>query len=249
MPKVFIGTSGWQYSHWRGNFYPPDLPYKYWLKFYAKHFNTVEVNSSFYRHTRASTFEKWVSETPNDFVFSVKGNRFITHIKRLKDCEDLVEIFFENLKPLLATRAKSAAKHVVLWQLPPSLKAEKERLKEFIKFLPKSFRHAFEFRHPSWTTDTIKRNFKSLMLEFAVVLQDWKDWPIFEEAMGDFVYVRFHGKDQLYASGYSKEELAIWSEKMQKWMKEGKDVYAYFNNDALGYAVPNAQTLKSLMGL
>lgn len=243
----YIGTSGWQYRHWRGNFYLSDLPQKDWLRFYSERFNTVEVNSSFYRQTKASTFKKWKSEVPDGFTFSVKGNRFITHIKRLKDCNKPLEVFFENAKVLIDKSKTVGSKHVILWQLPPSLKKDVERLRKFIELLPKDFRHAFEFRHKSWDRESVCKALDSGKNEVSLVLQDWKDWPVYEENFGAFVYLRFHGRDQLYTSGYSDEELEKWSQKMQKWINEGFDVYSYFNNDALGYAVPNALKLKEMI--
>lgn len=286
MGNVCIGTSGWQYSNWRGSFYPENLPQKDWLRYYSKYFETVEVNSSFYRQTRASTFKKWQEETPPGFTFAVKGNRFITHIKRLKDCEEPLKVFFENVRTLLDAEVEGrnrlvlqrkrpnasrldtvsdldrtrrattlpASKHAILWQLPPSLKLDILRLEEFLKLLPKNFRHAFEFRHESWID---KDTFLTLLhkgVKSTIVFQDWKDWPRIMDYMDviglhgldelPFIYLRFHGKDVLYTSNYTDEELKDWAGKIKKWLKEGKDVYAYFNNDAAGYAIPNALTLK-----
>ncbi len=262
----YIGTSGWQYSHWRGNFYPADLPYKEWLKFYSKHFNSVEINSTFYRQTRLSTFKKWSTEVPPNFIFSVKGNRFITHIKRLKDCEAALKIFFDSASVLVDSKKNADRKHVVLWQLPPSLKKDRERLKTFLDLLSRTdsaflFRHTFEFRHASWVDSGVFEILINSKIEANVCFQDWKDWPrIFEDEKVftkyekdlnklPFVYVRFHGKKVLYTSGYSREDLAYWAKSMQEWNNGGKDVYAYFNNDALGYAVENARTLKGFLGL
>lgn len=244
--KAYIGTSGWQYGNWRGIFYPENLPYSKWLEFYSRFFDTVEVNSSFYRQTRASTFKKWQEETPKDFVFAVKGNRFITHIKRLKDVKTPLKIFFEN------TGVLSGGRHAILWQLPPSLKKDIQRLRQFLSLLenlPQAtrLRHAFEFRHETWVDDEVFTTLQRCAVACTAVLQDWKDWPILPEPVGSFVYVRFHGNKILYTSGYSKKELEEWAIKMREWLKEGKDVYAYFNNDAAGFAVPNAKSLKELI--
>ena len=244
MPNVYIGTSGWQYSHWRGNFYPSELTQKNWLRYYSTYFDTVEVNSSFYRQPRASTFEKWKSEVPAGFTFSIKGNRFITHIKRLKDCKEPLKILFDSTNSL---KLKTNNYHVILWQLPPSLKKDTERLRAFLELLPDSFRHAFEFRHETWEDDEVFEVIEREERKCAVVLQDWHEWPIFEDPVGKFVYVRFHGKDMLYSSNYSNYDLEVWAKKMQEWKSKGLDVYAYFNNDALGYAAPNAQILKKMV--
>lgn len=258
MSKIYIGTSGWQYKHWRGNFYPESLPQKDWLRYYSKQFDSVEVNSSFYRQTKTSTFKKWLEETPKNFVFSIKGNRFITHIKRLKDCKEPIRVFFDNTKPLTNHKVSPESeifesrrlitKHVVLWQLPPSFKKDIERVKNFIKLLPSTFRHAFEFRHNTWTGNLAGKAVKSERLDTAAVLQDWKDWPTYDKPIGNFVYIRFHGKDKLYTSGYSEKVLANWAKKVREWKESGFDIYAYFNNDAMGWAPKNARTLKKKVG-
>lgn len=248
--RTYIGTSGWQYSHWRGSFYPQDLPQKDWLKFYAQHFKTVEVNSSFYRQTKAATFQKWQEEVPKNFVFAIKGNRFLTHIKRLKDCEEPLKIFFEALSPLRGRTSDEVrpprGKDVILWQLSPRLKQDLPRLESFLKLLPGNFRHAFELRHQSWiggSTWKILRKYN-----VAVVFQDWQEWPQIREMTADFVYLRFHGNRVLYSSEYTEEELKTWAGNIKKWLRQGQDVYAYFNNDALSYAVPNARRLQELVG-
>ncbi len=291
MPNVFIGTSGFSYHHWRGNFYPQDLPQNEWFLYYTKYFDTVEINTTFYRQIKKETFIKWRKIAGQNFVFALKGNRFITHIKKLKNCQKEVERFFEVAKGLETqvslfskTRAKVSVKskqnthllselpirnintksklslttgqyfskrmsstslNVVLWQLPPGMAFDKFRLKKFLAILPETFRHAFEFRNKSWRTEeafSLLRKFNAV-----VVFQDYPDWPMTEEVTADFVYLRFHGRTSLYSSCYTKKELSLWAEKIKKWLGQGKDVYAYFNNDALGYAVENAQTLKKIM--
>lgn len=244
MARAYIGTSGWQYGGWKGLFYPQTLPQKDWLRYYSKYFDTVEVNSTFYRQTRASTFKKWLAETARDFIFAVKGSRFITHIKRLGDAGDAVKLFFENAGVLEERKGP----HVVLWQLPPSLKSNTQRLREFVKLLPKSFRHAFEFRHKTWLRDDTWKTLRGAPVECSAVLQDWRDWPVLPEPVGKFVYIRLHGRERLYASNYSDEELRKWAIRIKGWLKKKLDVYVYFNNDAEGYAVPNARRLRELLG-
>ena len=246
MPKVFFGTSGFMYPHWKGHFYPKNVLRKDWFGYYTKQFDTVELNVSFYRLPKKETFANWRKKAGppsanrrSGFVFSIKGSRYITHVKRLKDCQEAVKRFFE------AANAVKNGKDIVLWQLPPRMKANSERLEGFLNTLPRSWRHAFEFRSSTWLTVKIfelLRRYKA-----AIVFQDFPDWPITEEVTTDFVYLRFHGRTHLYTSGYSKKELEEWSRKIDKWMSRGLDIYAYFNNDALCYAVENARTLKELV--
>lgn len=256
MSKLFVGTSGFSYNHWRGVFYPRDLLQKEWLRYYTKYFDTVEINATFYHQMKKETFKNWREIVGSDFVFSIKGSRFITHIKRLKDCQEPVERFFKAVEGLtneevLGERRKVTQKgrlqsslDVILWQLSPGMKVNAKRLAEFLIILPQTWRHAFEFRHESWLD---KKIFK-VIRDFgaAVVFQDYPGWPITEEVTADFVYLRFHGRQALYSSCYTKKELKKWVKKIEDWMKKGLDVYAYFNNDALGYAVKNAKTLKKL---
>ncbi|MBU3957338.1 DUF72 domain-containing protein [Patescibacteria group bacterium] len=247
MAEVWIGTSGFSYPHWgKGVFYPPDLPQRDWFLYYTKQFDTVELNVSFYRLPKKETFVNWREKAGPKFVFAVKGSRFITHIKRLKDCQEPVKRFFEAASLLLGDRTSHQVgpRQVVLWQLPPRYKANLERLSQFLKLLPKNWRHTFEFRNESWLTDEIYKILKKH--KAAIVFQDNPGWPITEKITADFVYLRFHGKTHLYSSCYTENELKEWAKKIKNWQKEGLDCYAYFNNDALGYAVENAQALKQL---
>lgn len=249
MAAIYIGTSGWQYAHWRGNFYPEDLPTSRWLTYYSDCFNTVEVNSSFYHQVRAATFKKWQKQTPKYFVFSLKGHRFITHIKRLKD-KSSVDIFLKNVQVL----RKRDKPHVILWQFPPNFVKDTNRLKTFVQVLPNQFRHAFEFRHKSWVSKDTKLILEKAGVQTTIVIQDWKAWPQerdYLQTLGkswvtdfSFVYIRFHGKTVLYASNYPDSELETWAEKIKEWRQEGLDVYAYFNNDACGFAAKNAKRLQ-----
>jgi len=253
MADVFIGTSGFSYSHWKGVFYPQNLPQKDWFEFYCQNFSTVEINSSFYHLSKKTTFEKWRREAGSNFVFSVKGWRWITHIKKLKNCQEEVRKFFEGANGLKAKSLKLKSKNynlnlknkdIILWQLPPNLAFDELRLKKFLELLPGNWHYAFELRHQSWGNEKtweILRQYNA-----AVVFQDYPEWPIFEEITADFVYLRFHGKTNLYSSCYTKEELKEWAEKIKIWLGQGLDVYAYFNNDAMGWAVENAKTLKIL---
>ena len=240
MAKAYIGTSGFSYDDWMGVFYPEDLLRAKWLGYYSKNFSTVELNVTFYRLPKPKTFGKWRKETPKDFRFSLKGSRFITHIKRLLDPEEPVGRFMESAEPL---RDKIA---VTLWQLPPGFKADPERLKEFLSVLrPYGFRHAFEFRNETWLAKDVISN---LQAEGAALCS--ADWPPFLDDIpvtADFVYIRRHGQGGSYATSYSDEELRRDARRIRKYLKGGKDVFIYFNNDAAGYAAQNALTLKKML--
>jgi uncharacterized protein YecE (DUF72 family) len=242
--NLYVGTSGYNYSHWRERFYPPGLPSQAWLGFYAERFNTVELNVTFYRQPRPRTFEGWRLATPADFRFAVKGHRLITHLRRLRDVADAVAVFFKGAAVLEEKLA------VVLWQLPPGLRADPGLLSAFCALLKENpvaarVRHAFEFRHRSWfapaTCDILTAG------KFALCIADSPRWPRAEEVTADFVYLRFHGGERLYRSRYALDELAGWARKIRAWLEEGRDVYAYFNNDAEGHALANAGELRTLV--
>jgi uncharacterized protein YecE (DUF72 family) len=241
----FIGTSGYNYPHWwNGTFYPSDLPQKKWLEYYTEYFDTVELNVSFYRLPKKEVFEGWYKRTPKKFVFAVKGSRFITHIKRLKDCRESLSLLLDHASPL---REKLG---VVLWQLPPRFKFQKERLEEFcvlLSTLPRSklHRHAFEFRDESWFCNEAFRILEEF--RFAFCIAHGSGLPFIEKITSNFIYLRLHGGEVLYGSNYSDKELKRWAGTIQDWTKKDKTVFVYFNNDAYGFAVKNALTLKKLV--
>jgi len=242
MAKIYIGTSGWVYPHWKGFFYPKDLREKDWLSFYAKTFKTVEINSSFYHSMGKKVYEEWSKKVPDDFVFAVKANRFITHVKRLNDCQEPLTRFFEESLGLEKKRG------VILFQLPPRWQANKERFDLFLhqlRTLDSEIRIAFEFRDKSWLEDSILAILKKY--NAALCIQDSPYWPSRQEITADFIYLRFHGGKMLYTSNYSNKELKQWSEKIRSWFGQGLNIFAYFNNDAMGYAVQNAKTLKEMV--
>jgi uncharacterized protein YecE (DUF72 family) len=244
---VLIGTSGYNYPHWwNGIFYPSDLPQRRWLEFYTKYFDTVELNVSFYRLPRKEAFEGWYKRTPKEFSFAVKGSRFITHIKRLKDCREPLSLLLDHASPLKEKLG------VMLWQLPPRFKFQKERLEEFcvlLSTLPRSkfLRHAFEFRDESWFSQEALKILEEF--HFAFCIAHGSGLPLMERVTSDHVYLRLHGGEVLYASNYSDRELNGWAEKIQDWRKKGKIVFVYFNNDAYGFAVKNALALKKLVAI
>ncbi len=243
--QIHIGTSGYNYPHWwNGLFYPSTLPQRKWLEFYVDYFDTVELNVSFYRLPKKEVFESWYKRTPKHFLFAVKGSRFITHIKRLKDCREPVSLLFDHAAPLKEKLG------IVLWQLPPRFKFQKDRLEEFcvlLSTLPRSkpLHHAFEFRDPSWLCQEAFHILEEF--HFAFCMAHGSGLPFLETVTANDVYVRLHGGEVLYGSNYSDEELRQWSRRLQGWKEEGRTVFVYFNNDAYGFAVKNALTLIKLI--
>ena len=238
--KAYIGTSGWNYKSRREDFYG-DTPQKQWLRFCAERFSSIEVNGTFYRLQEKSTYKKWRDETPERFVFAIKGHRYVTHNKKLLDVEEPVIRCRESASPLGERLA------AVVWQLPASLKKNIERLEEFVTNLRhwNSTRHAIEFRHKTWFDDEVaeclKRN------QVAVCMSDAPDWPMREEVTTDLVYIRLHGHTRKYASSYSKPALRKWAMRIQRWLKENRAVHVYFDNDAEGAAPKNALTLLEML--
>jgi len=244
---VRIGSSGYNYPHWwNGVFYPSRLPQRKWLEFYTEFFSTVELNVSFYRLPGREVFGSWYKRTPKPFSFALKGSRSITHIKRLKDCREPVSLFLNHASPL---KEKFGA---LLWQLPPKFRFQKERLEEFcvlLSTLPRSkrLRHAFEFRDESWLCEEAFRILEEF--NFAFCIAHGSGLPCAERVTSDFVYLRLHGGELLYGSNYSDKELKQWAEKIRNWEKKKKSVWVYFNNDAYGFAIKNALTLKKLVSV
>jgi uncharacterized protein YecE (DUF72 family) len=243
MPKVFIGTSGYIYPHWEGIFYPENWPKSKKLEYYCQHFDTVELNNTFYRLPGEKAFESWYKRTPKNFIFAVKVSRFITHVKKLVDCKEPWRIF---LKRTLILKEKLG---LLLFQLPPFLKADPKKLEEFGKMIlkesPKGLRFAFEFRNESWCNEKIYQILKKF--NFAWVVVDSPSWPKVYQVTADFVYVRMHGSKILFSSKYTKRELEDLAKRIKKWKKQNFDVYVYFNNDAYGYAVEDAKELLKMV--
>ena len=237
--KTYVGTSGWQYKHWYEVFYPESVKSNELLEFYSQHFASVELNASFYHLPKASVFAGWHKKTPNNFLFSVKASRYITHIKKLRDFEAGWTRFIEAAKELKEKLGQ------ILFQLPPFLKANKEVLETALKVLPETYKYAFEFRHESWFTPEIYDILKKYNV--ALVMADSPDFPLKKEITADFIYLRFHGSKSLYGSKYTVEELKSWAKEITSWQKQGIEIYAYFNNDAEGYAVENAKQLRELL--
>jgi uncharacterized protein YecE (DUF72 family) len=238
---VRIGCSGWNYADWRGRVYPPGCPPRRWLAHYATRFDTVEVNSTFYRLARPAAVARWVEETPPDFCFSVKASRYLTHVKRLTDMGQGVERLYAGIAPLV----ESGKLGPVLWQLPATFHRDDERLAGALERLPPG-RHAFEFRHASWFTSEVY----GLLHTFgvALVLGDDPRRPLPpHELTADWTFIRFHHGHRGRRGNYSETELRAWAERIGE-LRRRVEVFAYFNNDWEGFAVRNGLRLKQLVG-
>lgn len=239
--KLFIGTSGFSYKDWKERFYPEKLPAKDQLSYYSKIFNSVEVNATFYRSFGREVFQNWKNKTPDDFTFTIKGSRFITHIKRINNVKEETERFFDSVKGL------GNKLNLVLWQFPASFKAtehDREKLEDFFKLLPDKFRQAIEIRSDSWFT----KDFFDLLriYDIGFVVNSSGRYPEKEEITSNFAYFRFHGPASLYSSSYSDKHLEKYAVKIKNIL-HNSDVYCYFNNDSHAFAVKNALTLKKLV--
>ncbi|HEY2013455.1 MAG TPA: DUF72 domain-containing protein [Bryobacteraceae bacterium] len=236
---IHVGTSGWHYQHWRGPFYPEKLPASSMLEFYSRQFCTVELNNTFYRLPVETGLEKWRSTTPDGFCFSVKGSRFLTHMKKLKDPEVGIGRFFERVDRL---RPKLGP---VVFQLPPFWEVDAERLEHFLRALPKRHRYAFEFRNPTWHTETIYRILRKHNAAFCIF--EISGFASGYHITADFTYVRLHGPEGAYQGSYSEASLEHWAARIDQWRKQLRAVHVYFDNDQAAYAVENALSLKRLL--
>lgn len=238
MTSLYIGTSGWNYNHWRGVFYPEELPQSKWLEYYASHFDTVEVNNSFYRLPEKKTFEGWRNQTPDGFSFCIKASRFLTHIKRLKEPEEPLQRLMDHAGGL------GDKLNIVLYQFPPNWKPDLERLEHFLSILPKSPRSAFEFRDDRWQCDDVW----SLLSKYGVAycVMDSPGLPLHLKTTCDYSYIRMHSGGEDTEANYTTEHLREWAGRIGDMLRRG-DVYVYFNNDYKGFAVRNALALRELL--
>jgi uncharacterized protein YecE (DUF72 family) len=267
---VRVGVSGWRYPPWRGVFYPVGLPHARELEFASRRLRTVEINGSFYSLQRPSSYRSWYAATPADFVFAVKGGRFLTHHKKLRDCATPLANFLAS--GVLALEEKLGP---ILWQLPPQLPFDAERLEAFFAMLPRStaaaaelarghdqrlqygahlevsvdrpLRHAVEIRHPTFEDPSFVRLLRRAGIALCVADTAGR-WPYLEDVTADFVYVRLHGDKRLYVSGYGRAALDAWAVRIAAWRRAGHDVFVYFDNDVKVRAPFDAMNLAARLG-
>jgi uncharacterized protein YecE (DUF72 family) len=235
---IRIGTSGWKYPEWRGDFYPTGLVQRRELEFLAGHVDTIEINGTFYSLRRPENFRTWAAQTPADFVFAVKGIREVTHVRRLRGVEEALRGFFESGVRELGPRLGP-----ILWQLPNRAAFDAGAVADFLTLLDPTMRHAIEVRHESFRTD----DFYDLASKHnvAVVYSDGAGkWPVFDATTADFSYIRLHGGQELYISGYTHDELAGWADRIAE---ADQDVYVYFDNTMRGRAPRDAMALADLV--
>jgi uncharacterized protein YecE (DUF72 family) len=240
MRPVRIGCSGWNYDDWRGRLYPEGLGKARWLHRYAEVFDTVEVNSTFYRLASRDAVARWVEDTPADFLFAAKASRYLTHIRRLRDIEEGIDRYYERIEPLV----RSGKLGPIVWQLPPNFRRDDERLAAALAELP-SGRHCFEFRHQSWFAEDVY----ALLREHgaALVIGDHPRWPFqTRELTADWTLVRLHHGTRGRQGNYSRSELEEWARRIAGWRRRA-EVLVYFNNDWNGFAVDNARSLRRLV--
>jgi uncharacterized protein YecE (DUF72 family) len=272
MARALVGVSGWRYPRWRGDFYPKGLPQRLELTYAAERMTSIEVNGSFYSLQRPSSYAAWRAAVPPDVVLAVKGGRFITHMKSLRDVETPLANFFAS-----GVLALGRQLGPVLWQLPARLTFDPERLGAFFALLPRTtseaaglaaghddrladdrtltrcevdqpLRHALEPRHPSFDSDEARALCEEH--DVAIVIADSAGrWPTMDDATSDFRYVRLHGETELYASGYTDASLDRWASTCRQWLDEGHDVHVYFDNDARGHAPWDAVRLLERLGV
>lgn len=239
MAQAHIGTSGWHYKHWKGNFYPAEIDPAEMLQSYLKRLDTVEINNSFYRLPTKEAVKNWVRQTPPDFIFAVKASRYITHNRKLKDPEATFATFMDV--------AKGFGKKLgpILFQLPPSWKVNEERLNTFLAALPPRHRYAFELRNESWHTPGIYNILREHNAAFCIF--ELNGFQTETELTADFAYVRLHGPGNAYQGDYSSSALRSWARKIGSWTDRNHDVFLYFDNDQAGFAAKNAVELQRML--
>ncbi len=239
---VLIGTSGWSYDHWVGVFYPKSAKSLERLDAYTRHFRTVEVNNTFYRWPKDQVFATWRERAPEGFIFSAKASRGLTQFRKLNDPMPWLERMEAGLSRLSEKRG------VTLYQLPPHFPINLDRLDGFLSVVPSGHRAAVEFRHPTWD---VEETFSVLERHGAAYcVMSGANLPCVLRATASFVFVRLHGPDRshMYAGSYPEADLRWWADRIGEWRSQGRDVYAYFNNDGYGHAVRNALRLRELVG-
>ena len=240
MADLYIGTSGWSYDDWKGRFYPEKIQNKDMLPYYMNYFDTVEVNATFYRLPFPNMIKGWKNKVKAGFKYAIKGHRRITHFKKLQGVQDDLNQFLERIEPLQPHTA------ALLWQFPPRFHKNLERLEEFLQRLPGSYRHVFEFRNQSWFNDEEVHE----MLQSYNACQAWissSGMTMDTSVTSHFIYLRFHGLVDGYQHYYTEEELRPWVEPVQNALKEGREVFVYFNNDYMANGIENARQFKEMV--
>jgi uncharacterized protein YecE (DUF72 family) len=239
--RNYIGTSGWSYPHWRGTFYPQELPARHHFEYYCERFDTVEINASFYNLLRETTVQKWMQESPDDFTFVLKGSRFVTHNKKLLDPQESTARFLQSIEGFGNKLGP------LLWQLPPHFGKDVARLDEFLASLPRQYRSTVEFRDHSWHDDEVYEVLRRHNVAFCIYELAGFTSPI--EVTADFVYIRLHGpSSRKYEGEYGDAGTLEWARRIRKWNRDGLPVYCYFDNDQYGYAAFDALRLKAQLG-
>jgi uncharacterized protein YecE (DUF72 family) len=242
MTNIYIGTSGFNFSHWRKLWYPAHLTQRNWLQVYSHEFPTIEINATFYRPFPLAVYQSWAGKTLDAFRFAIKAPKIITHEKRLRDGENELMDFFSSISGL---GEKLGA---ILWQFPSSFFrniANEDALYTFLPHLPDRYCHAFEFRHTSWFHPSISDLLQSKHI--ATVINSSSEFPSALTITSPTVYIRFHGPEELYSSGYTEEHLSRWAEMIRKFDEQVRDVYCFFNNDRKEHAIENAHMLQRLL--
>jgi len=238
--RAWIGTSGWVYPGWREHLYA-DAPVRRWLEIASRTFDALEINGSFYTQIKPETYARWRRETPDGFRFALKGHRFVTHYKRLRDAGPSIERLRDQASPLADKLG------AVVWQLPASFQIDVPRLEGFLRALEvwPTARHAIELRHRSWFVPAVADRLREARV--AVCMGDAPDFPLWREVTSDLVYVRLHGHTRKYGSRYSLPNLRRWAADVRRWLDEGREVQVYFDNDGEGHAVHDALTLRAVL--
>jgi len=232
-----LGTSGWSYPEWVSLFYPEDLSSKDWLSFYSQHFSSVEINMTFYRFPKPDTLKSWLDKTPPNFTFTLKANRQITHLKKIRNVQHEVRYFY-----ILANSLKEKL-GCILFQLPPSIHFDLTLLQDFLASLSPDYKNVIEFRHESWYQESVYDLLRSAKVTFCIVSSAKVPGTMIETA--DTAYVRFHGLTGEHRHNYTDDELKEWAEKIK--MIQARECFIYFNNDYQANAVTNAKTLEPLL--
>jgi uncharacterized protein YecE (DUF72 family) len=241
--RVRIGCSGWQYQDWREVFYPKGCAQRDWLEYYARRFDTVEVNSTFYRLANRDAVARWVEQTPPEFVFALKASRYLTHIKRLTELEQGIARYYERIEPLVEAGEKLGP---IVWQLPDNFKRDDERLRNLLDHLPAG-RHCVEFRNASWFAGDVYEMLREAGV--ALAIGDHPKRPhVAHELTTDWTLVRFHHGRRGRRGNYSETELEEWARRVERWRRRA-EVFLYFNNDWEGFAIRNALWMRTRLGV